>query len=204
MDYYKVFSTLSARNEAFEDLDFTLLNYVLYTVRGSDDRHHQHKQYFIEFQNNKGIGACLISFKEVWEALKDYIQIGANVKCDGVFLYDENDNLYGIQISSFKYNDICVSREKIITPKGNVRTTRGLSEDKLLLALFLGFFIFLFLTFYSQIFLLLFLFDIVSLGIYASIKNKKMGKVVCSKLEEMGLQKRAQDYVKKSNVKNLF
>ena len=204
MDYSKIFPIRSVRTEEFKELEFRLSNYTVYSyVSSISDAGYSYSQsYYIEFQNSKGIGIYKSFCKEVWLAIKNYLLIGSSVKCDGLFHFDENGNLYYVEIKTIRYKDILLLNNELITPEGRVKISRHLFDDKVIISLLCGFVGFgVLASIITVYFVLLLLIDVIALCIYVSIKNKRMGREIEYNLEKIGLKKTKQGYITVENNK---
>lgn len=208
MDYSKIYSTKTARTEQTINKKYKIVNYTVLMEKLADSNNTTFTHYFIELENEEQqIAIFEMSMKDVWKSLKNHLKIGSEVKAKGLIHYDENEELIFIDIESLTYNDICITKDEIITKDGRTAIERSLGKydmkknefkigDKKMIALIIIWIISpLFIKIYVPLFLIIFLVDTIIIMVYASIDNKKYGADADVVLEKAGLEEINQPYL---------
>lgn len=198
MNYEQLYLHKTKRVEKFKNIDFKIFKYTIYReiISDSDGINHKNNHYIIELEDtNKQIGILEMSIQDIWLSIKKYIKVGSEVKANGWFHYDENDNLIFVQIESFKYDEICVSDKEISSKFGRTTTAINILEDKKRLLMLIVWIVSLFLISTNIFFLIILLIDTLILAIYASINNKKYGDNADAIFEKVGLEEIEQTYI---------
>ena len=178
MDFdYKYFHSVNRtmKIEKFSNKRFKLSSFIIFIEEFDDNSHNAH--YIIEFKNAKNeIGVLEISLRETWRSIKNHFKVGIEVIANGKFHYDENEKLTFIEIDSFYYNGICVSKSEISSREGKTSIRRNLLKDKPIMTMLIIWIVSLFLMKISvKIFGIVFLINTIIIAIYVTIMNKKLG-----------------------------
>lgn len=184
--------------EKFSDVPFRITNYTILTevIVDSATVH-----YIIELENkDKGLGLQDIYNKNVWKAIKNYFEIGTEVKASGRFYYNESGELVFIRIEGIEYNSICIAGDENSPSKININTGNNALKDKRLVAMIIAFILLGYLMMISAVIAgILLLIDVISLVTYCVIRDKRMAKYAEQVFEQAGLRKIDQPHIEVKN-----